>query len=64
MTAERPPKAESEPMHFGPVWLNRDTPPFFTYAACNSFPPNTMTTHKPWVTCFECKNTVAFKEAP
>ena len=66
MTAERPPKAESEigPLHFGPVWKKGYERPVITYAACGTGPSNTMTNHKPWVTCCECKQTKAFKEAP
>lgn len=51
-----------EQIHYGPVWEPR--PPLGdSLAACRPGPHGigTLTTHKPWVTCEECKYTEVYR---
>lgn len=49
-------------LHYGPVYHHKG--PFGnSLASCRPGPePSNLTTHKPWVTCEACKQTVAYRE--
>lgn len=49
-----------EVIHYGPMWFKRRAEHFNSFAACDAGPPNVMSTHKPWVTCEACKQSVYF----